>query len=352
AHEPPLPEKSTVQIHPETVLVLFGTRHGNRNPEKFVAVPNRKWGREGELELTDIGKRQAYGLGKEMRTFVNKLIDPNFLPAQSKFYSSSANRCQMTLQAALAGLFDPVDWADWNRGKLDHWSPVPYTIDDPLLRMYSVKGCANSDQAWDPISKDTLPDLKELVERSKPLLNYMFESDGRKPTIGNAADIADNIINMDFNQAPYPDWLARPTLPGYNATTIKKAFLSFAENHMNKCAAHKPCRDMMGGLWVDHIIKALDAAVNGSASTRIIGYASHTEVTLAVMILLGIEKSELTTSGGFVIELRKGSSQPQVRLLQHDPNTVDTHVIYNAHLVPELATKAHTDGWMPLDAFK
>ncbi|GMS84331.1 hypothetical protein PENTCL1PPCAC_6506 [Pristionchus entomophagus] len=351
ANEPPPPSQTTVTIDPNTVLVLFGTRHGNRNPEKFVDSP-KSWGQEGELELTSIGKRQAYGLGKEIRSFIGSFINGNYLPAQAKFYSSSANRCQMTLQSALAGVFDPSDWADWNTDQLDHWSPVPYSIDDPLLRMYSVKGCVNSDKAWDPISKDSLPDLRELVERSKPLLDYMKERDGRDPTISSAADIADNIINMDFYNATYPEWLANPSLSGYNPSTIRRAYLSFAENHMNRCASYKPCRDMMGGLWANHIINSLESAASGSGKTKLIGYASHTEVTLSVMILLGIQKSELTTSAGFVIELRNSTVPPHVRLLQHDPNPIDDHVIYPAHLVPELSSKSDSDGWMPLSALK
>lgn len=42
----------------------------------------------------------------------------------------------MTLQAILAGLYPPRSYAVWNLA-LD-WTPVPYTIDDPMLRMYSV----------------------------------------------------------------------------------------------------------------------------------------------------------------------------------------------------------------------
>ncbi|GMR44840.1 hypothetical protein PMAYCL1PPCAC_15035, partial [Pristionchus mayeri] len=350
ANEAPPPAKTTVSLDPNTILVLFGTRHGNRNPEKLVT--DQKWGQEGEIELTSIGKRQAYGLGKEMRSFVGDFVNRNFKPSEAKFYASSANRCQMTLQSALAGFYDPSDWADWNKETLDHWSPVPYTIDDPLLRMYSVKGCVASDKAWEPITKDTLPDLRELVERSKTLLDYMHEKDGRDPTISNAADIADNIINMDFYNATYPEWLSNPTLPGYTGTTIRKAFLSFAENHMNRCAAYEQCRNMMGGLWANHIMQALEAAAKGSEKTKLIGYASHTEVTLSVMMLLGIHKSELTTSAGFVIELRNNTYPPQVRILQHDPNPIDEHVIYPANLVPELANKADSEGWMPIQAFK
>ncbi|KAF8384813.1 hypothetical protein PRIPAC_73955 [Pristionchus pacificus] len=351
ANEPPPPDHTTVTLDPKTVLVLFGTRHGNRNPEKFVNVTGRTWGSEGPLELTSIGKRQAFGLGKEVRSFIGKFIDTDYKADQAKFYSSSANRCKMTLQSALAGLFDTSKWPGWTKEKLGLETPIPYTIDDPMLRMYSVKGCVNSDSAWAPISKDTLPDLKELVEKSKPLLDYMKEKDGRDPTISNAADIADNIINMDFFNATYPEWLSHPTLAKYTAATIKKAFLSFAENHMNRCASHKPCREMMGGLWGNHIISSLESSVAGKASTKLIGYASHTEVTLSVMIVLGIHKTELTTSAGFVIELRN-SSPPVVRILQHDPNPIDEHVIYPAHLVPELASKTSKGGWLPLSALK
>ncbi|KAF8386507.1 hypothetical protein PRIPAC_75649, partial [Pristionchus pacificus] len=128
-----------------------------------------------ESSKLQIGKRQAFGLGKEVRSFIGKFIDTDYKADQAKFYSSSANRCKMTLQSALAGLFDTSKWPGWTKEKLGLETPIPYTIDDPMLRMYSVKGCVNSDSAWAPISKDTLPDLKELVEKSKPLLDYMKE---------------------------------------------------------------------------------------------------------------------------------------------------------------------------------
>ncbi|KAK6043860.1 hypothetical protein COOONC_18634 [Cooperia oncophora] len=100
-----------------------------------------RWGFEGDTELTSFGKRQSLGLGREMRRFVGDLVNENYLPNQAKYYSSSANRCQMTMQVALAGFYTPTAWADWNKSQFDFWSPVPYTIDDPMLRMYSVKDC-------------------------------------------------------------------------------------------------------------------------------------------------------------------------------------------------------------------
>ncbi|CAB3409565.1 unnamed protein product [Caenorhabditis bovis] len=158
AHEL-LPKKS-VKIDKNTVLVLFGTRHGNRHPEEFLEENPRSWGYEGNTELTSFGKSQGLGLGKELRSFIGDLVSRNYNSSQVKYYSSSANRCQMTLQTVTAALHDPEQWGDWNKKWYDHWSPVPYTIDDPLLRMYAVKECKGSDKVWKPISTDTLPTLK------------------------------------------------------------------------------------------------------------------------------------------------------------------------------------------------
>jgi prostatic aicd phosphatase len=39
---------------PNTIFVLFGTRHGNRNPEKFFEQNEKTWGFEGSSELTKV----------------------------------------------------------------------------------------------------------------------------------------------------------------------------------------------------------------------------------------------------------------------------------------------------------
>ncbi|TKR96320.1 hypothetical protein L596_010356 [Steinernema carpocapsae] len=234
-----LPEES-VAIDNATLLVFFGTRHGNRNPEQFIPDTPRNWGQEGEIELTSFGKRQGYGLGEELRKFADSLIQKNFQPSEAKFFSSSANRCQMTLQAALAGLYPPQSYAVFDSA-LD-WTPVPYTIDDPMLRMYAVSPCPNSDAAWRPISQDTLPALANLTQESRPLLEYMAEKTGWKPTISNAADLADSLLNIALFNASLPAWIAHPSLEGYSAASLRAAFLAFAENHQIACAEYAPCR--------------------------------------------------------------------------------------------------------------
>uniref|UniRef100_A0A1I7Y3B6 Peptidase S1 domain-containing protein n=1 Tax=Steinernema glaseri TaxID=37863 RepID=A0A1I7Y3B6_9BILA len=267
-----LPRRS-VPSDPNHRMILFGFRHGNRNPEKFLEENPRKWGHEGDTELTLFGKRQGFGLGKEMRNFAKTLVRVNFIPKEAKFYSSSANRCQMTLQSALAGFYPPQSFATWNAA-LD-WTPVPYTIDDPLLRMYAVENCPTSDKAWAPISDDNLPDLRQLIDDKKPILDYIANHTGWNASISNAADLADNILEIDLYNASYPEWLEHPTLPGYTKETLKKEILSFGESHQIKCAEYEPCRDMMAGYWLRNIIDYLEKFVdNRNRTYKLIGYAS------------------------------------------------------------------------------
>ena len=100
----------------------------------------------------------------------------------------------MTLQCALAGIFPPKGFAEWN--SVLGWTPVPYQIDDPMLRMYAVAPCPTSDAAWQPITDDNLADLSALTKEKKELLDYIAKNTGWNASISNAADLADNIIEI------------------------------------------------------------------------------------------------------------------------------------------------------------
>ncbi|KAK6059034.1 hypothetical protein COOONC_03340 [Cooperia oncophora] len=203
---------------------------------------------------------------------------------------------------------------------------------------------------WKPIDDDLLPSLVEAKRNTVSLRNYVAQKTGWNMTsLGALADLADNLIEIDMYNASYPEWLLHPELPGYDSNKIISEIMEFAEMPQIACTNYAPCRDLMAGVWLQHILNTTEAAQKRS-SPRIVGYASHTEVTLALMKLIGIEKEELTTSAGFVIEYRSKPA-PSVRLLGHDPNPIDEHVIYKANLVPELAHKVDSNGFLLLEDF-
>ncbi|PAV58703.1 hypothetical protein WR25_22168 [Diploscapter pachys] len=106
----------------------------------------------------------------------------------------------------------------------------------------------------------------------------------------------------------------------------------------------------MACYWLSKVLEELEKKNKGKSNLKLIGYASHTEITLSLMKLMGVMKDELTTSAGFVIEY-KPTPVPSARLLNHDPNPIDEHVIYKAEYAPELQAKADANGWIPLADF-
>ena len=101
------------------------------------------------------------------------------------------------MQAATAGIHTPEKWGDWNTDRFDDWSPVPYVIDDPMLRMYAVTKCKKNEEAWKEIDTDTMPHLAKIKEEKKELLDYMAKNTGwNMSSLGKAADVADNIIEI------------------------------------------------------------------------------------------------------------------------------------------------------------
>jgi len=256
----------------------------------------------------------------------------------------------MTLQCALAGIFPPKDFSKWN--SFLAWTPVPYQIDDPMLRMYAVSPCPTSDAAWQPITDDNLADLTALTKEKKELLDYMAKNTGWNASISNMADLADNVIEIQLYKGKLPDWISNPTLEGYDEEKMLKGILEFSENHQIKCAEYAPCRNMMGGVWLKNILDTMEKKKAGKANDlNLFVYASHTEVTLSVMKQMFYDKKEVTTSAGFVLEYRD-KPEPSVRLLNHDPGhaNVDQHTIYQAEYLPELKAIC-PDNWCPLDAF-
>uniref|UniRef100_A0A183V3I1 Histidine acid phosphatase n=1 Tax=Toxocara canis TaxID=6265 RepID=A0A183V3I1_TOXCA len=294
------------------------------------------------------GKRQAFGIGKELREFVGYLVGKNYFRNEAKFYTSSASRCQMTLQALLAGFYPPDTFAEWNPA-LD-WTPVPYIVDDPMLRMYAVSNCPKSDEAWAPIINDMLPKLMKLSDENQLLLNYISNNTGWKASISSASDLADNLIEIELYGAKYPEWIENPTLDGYDKERLKREVLALAEKHQIECTEYEPCRNIMGGVWLENIIMNLQKVANGENAPKIIVYTSHTEVTLSVMKLMHIARQTLPTSAGFVIEYRN-EPNASVRLLAHDPIAIDDHVIYQVEYEKPLADIADRRRWIPVDKF-
>jgi len=329
-------------------LNLVGFRHGNRNPAQFLKndKTHETWAWEGASQLTSIGKRQAYSLGQFLRKRYGKVIQDDFFPAQVKAYSSSAERCQQTLQSVMAGFFPPSSRALWNTAL--PWQPIPYEINDPLLRMYNVK-CPQYTTAYQGISDDNAEACSSWLNKDKDLVQYISKNSGLNASLSDLADVADNIGNMKMFNAQLPDWVTNPSLPGYPPKSMFDSVLSFAEAHQVICANDSECARMMAGLWLDQVITTLQQKRDGKLKDRTGHfYAAHTETVLSLIRLLKAKDvKENPTSAGFILEYTD-VPVPAVRFIFHEPDPTKPDArLAEIKELPYCSGK----GWCPLDTF-
>ncbi|XP_031787977.1 testicular acid phosphatase homolog [Nasonia vitripennis] len=129
----------------QLVQVVF--RHGARTPSRAEAlrvnVTNSAiYWPEGHIQLTNVGKQQAYKLGTLLRKKYDKFLGP-YNPQEYYALTTGYTRTIMSLQLALAGLFPPAIQDSWSN-KL-HWRPIPFhrnPIDlDITLAPHQTKLC-------------------------------------------------------------------------------------------------------------------------------------------------------------------------------------------------------------------
>lgn len=55
---------------------------------------------------------------------------------------------------------------------------------------------------------------------------------------------------------------------------MKEAIMMFLEKHSLTCVDYEPCRDIMGGIWLNHILTTLRNTVDGQQTQKFLGYVS------------------------------------------------------------------------------
>uniref|UniRef100_A0A0K0G2U0 Histidine phosphatase superfamily n=1 Tax=Strongyloides venezuelensis TaxID=75913 RepID=A0A0K0G2U0_STRVS len=347
-------------IDTSTVMIIYALRHGNRNPSKyFESNPlKRGWGEEGPLELNRRGKNEVFNFGVRLRHFLNGFIRRNFNGSEVNLYTSSANRCQMTLQLVSAAVFRPIGYGSW-RDNLD-WSPTPYNIVDDLLRPYAKK-CDAVKAAWEPIEKEVIPEIQEQVKSNQDIINFfereggIFKFDSTRP-YNELANIADNFHNYQIYRKPFPDFVTNVNFSNYNQTNLVEKVLTFIEGPQIACANDKKCGYFMGGNWLSHIKNELLKKANKTNNypVKMIGYSSHTEILLSTMKLMGIDQNEVRTGCGFIIQLREKPFW-SLKILKHNTiyqnNKLTGHSVTIANYSKSLKKISMNNGWIDLKNF-
>jgi prostatic aicd phosphatase len=276
--------------------------------------------------LTDVGKKQAYGLGKLLRKQYGSLVSDQWVANEIEAISSSAERCQQTTQLALAGLYPPVGWSKWNKDL--NWQPIPVKIDDQMLRTYATK-CPKSDEVWKPVDNAQTEPGKSILAKHTDLVNFVANATGWAPTLSKMADVADNLEQMHSRKLKFPDWVENNPFK----KNIFSDILEFAEGPQIGCADDAACRKMMAGDWLDKVVKEMEGKKSNPKYTKkMFVYGTHNEIASSFMQLLGVKQEGLPYNGAFFLEYADATDPPQIRMYysapnEHNPDERDTKVV-------------------------
>nr|XP_023015836.1 lysosomal acid phosphatase-like [Leptinotarsa decemlineata] len=124
-----------------SVVVIF--RHGDRSPiyfsyptDPYAEMGHKIWP-DGFGQLTNLGKKQTYDLGKWLRNRYKGFLPDLYSHKDIRVESSNSDRCLMSAAATVAGLFPPVERQIWNSQL--HWMPIPIHTtpeeNDPVIAM-------------------------------------------------------------------------------------------------------------------------------------------------------------------------------------------------------------------------
>lgn len=356
----------TVQVEIDSDKVSFalvGFRHGARNPTEFLfgndSRQNGQWGIEGAGQLTELGKRQGFKLGKFLRhrylSLVNVVSD-FFVPNQIRAITSSSDRCQMFLQCVLAGFYPARKQNTQNRTQLLDdwdWQPIPYAINDDMLRVHD-SSCPTYLKVYNPFSIDNVPAVAVFKQGKEALIDFISQNTGLAGNLLKMSNVADNVLAMLHNNVTLPEWLSEPKVEDIVAFQAARAKL---------CSVNETCARPLAGVWLDEIYKQLIDKVSGKMADRKINlYATHIEAVMPLLRFMGANVSNVPFGAGFALEVRENPNpetpasldNARIRMILFDPVST-SFTEYQAKpiklLLAQQASQANDGFWYGMPDF-
>ncbi|XP_015835032.2 venom acid phosphatase Acph-1 [Tribolium castaneum] len=327
----PVEDDSLILVH-----VIF--RHGNRTPSLEEMYPkdpyrNEKYFPFGLGQLTNVGKKREFMIGKALRNRYNKFLGPYYYPEIVEARSTDYNRTKMSLELALAGLFPPRGEEVWNYWL--NWQPVPYNYvpqanDNVLLGTL----CPNFVKK----TKEYLQSGREQTELSKyrEVLDYISENAGI-----NVTSFLD-VYSLYFGLTTEAEWGFE--LPEWTQKVYPEPITQLAINEYYTQTATTELMQMSAGYFLQKVIQDSYSKINNTNSDRkIYMYAAHENNIADLLILLGVfEPPHIPNYGAYVLlELHSVNNKYGIRIFYE--NYQETR--------PQLLKVPNCDSFCKIDQF-
>lgn len=271
-------------------------RHGDRSPvSSFPTDPHKNFWPQGLGQLTQTGMMQEYKLGQFLKDrYVDKLINSSYKFSEVYVRSSDRDRCIMSAQTQLNGLYPPHGQQVW-RQKLD-WQPVGVHVvpanEDYLLRPYDYN-CPRLKEALKKSKEE--PEYLKTVRKYKKALSYISSKAGRQYTLDNVYQVRDALFCEKSHNLTLPDWALNGTIWEDLTNMDKFGFMWLFNGHEKA--------KLTGGSLLGEFIKNMKANLDPT-SKKLYIYSAHDTTVAALLSALKLYDGILPAySSAVIVEL-------------------------------------------------
>ncbi|CAH0388978.1 unnamed protein product [Bemisia tabaci] len=339
---------SSPRVESSVRFVSILHRHGERAPILTYPLDPYKdaafWA-DGPEQLLQEGKVTTYDLGQFLRERYGGFLSSRYKAHEILMRSSRIDRCLMSAELVLAGLYPPVGTQIWNKDL--PWQPIPVQTApddaDDIIRV--LKPCPLMSKEQEIVNDA----IQKKLDENKDLLTYISKSTGLQvETIQNIDDIHDNLLISEQRGFKVPEW-AREIYP--------KKLQELAAINYFQLYDTPLLRKLRSGILINDILDSMWKKINASEKfeRRMNIFSAH-DTTLgrlwqAIDISedLGLEKP--IYGSALIFELHETStSKYRVKIL-YKRGMLDRDMTVLHIKGCEGDPMAHQDGMCDLDTF-
>ena len=274
----------------ELIFVNVVYRHGARSPLSQIPTdPNIKneeinWP-QGQGQLTENGMRMQYELGLFFRKRYNSLLSATYKRNEIYVRSLDIDRCLMSAECNLAGLYPPSGNQKWNEPDTS-WQPIPvHTVaykNDKLLQ-YPLSNCPKYDYIMSKVRAS--PEYKIFYE----IRNHDFIK-----KIANFSGL--NLLAMPSSISYYVydtlvcEKVQNLTLPIWATDSVMEKLFEisgFGFSALYGDIGNEELRveiaKVAGGVLLKQILLNINQSKSGEAPQKLIAYSGQ-DITIAALL--------------------------------------------------------------------
>ncbi|XP_018918009.2 testicular acid phosphatase homolog isoform X1 [Bemisia tabaci] len=320
-------------------------RHGERAPERTYPLDpyqgESAWP-EGLGALLQKGKESMFNLGCFLRRRYDGFLSTTYSPAEIFVLSSRLDRCIMSVQLLLAGLYPPIGTQMWNPDLL--WQPIPvHSLNsgcDDIIRVSKQCRLLSRER------RETRALLQQEINKHDEFLKYLSQESGLQVDgYSEVNRLYDNLLVVGQQGLPLPQWAQGDVLDRLRSLALVGKLGKFKSPVYVK---------LESGVLINEILSNMAKKTNSSNNfgRRLSLYSAHdaTIVRLWGGLKISREVAEVDYGAVIIIELHQIKDKYRVKIL-YKKSTSDENLEILKVQGCEYDQNTVDDGMCDLDSF-